>query len=136
MSKITVVGNLGRTPELKETGSGLSVCNFRVADNYRRNKDAEEETTWIDVTLFGTLAENFHASAERGMRVIVEGRLTEQKWTGKDGTERTKLVLIADACGVELRFHTAQVRRADSPQPARETRPTDPGRALADEDPF
>ena len=103
MNRVVVVGNLVRDVSVKQV-NGTSVANVTVADNWRSNKDAPEETTYFDVTLWGSLADNLARAARQGTRVFVEGRMREEKWTGRDGNERKKLAIVADNAGLELRF--------------------------------
>lgn len=93
-NKITVVGNLGRDPELRYTPQGTPVCSFTVASNERRkdkNGEAQDITTWFRGTLFGQRAETFAKYLEKGKPVYVEGRLRQEVWTDRDGKERTTL---------------------------------------------
>lgn len=103
MSRMTVVGNLTRDPELSFTNKGTALCKATVADSYRANKDADEEVSFIDVTLWGTLAENF-ADLKKGNRVFVEGRIRQENWETDDGQKRSKLKLVAESAGPDLRF--------------------------------
>ena len=93
-NKITVVGNLGRDPELRYTPQGTPVCSFTVASNERRkdkNGEAQDITTWFRGTLFGQRAETFAQYLTKGKPVYVEGRLRQEVWTDRDGKERTTL---------------------------------------------
>lgn len=103
MSRMTVVGNLTRDPELSFTNKGTPLCKATVADSWRANKDADEEVSFIDVTLWGTLAENF-ADLRKGNRVFVEGRIRQENWETDDGQKRSKLKLVAESAGPDLRF--------------------------------
>jgi single-strand DNA-binding protein len=110
---MTVVGNLVRDPELKFTNSGKAVCSVTVADSYRANREAEEKTTFMDVTLWGTLAENFADSLRKGNRVFCEGRVQQRRWETPEGEKRTKLELVADNAGPDLRFARASLTNND-----------------------
>jgi len=93
-NKITIVGNLGRDPELRYTPQGTPVCSFTVASNERRkdkNGEAQDITTWFRGTLFGQRAETFAQYLTKGKPVHVEGRLRQEAWTDRDGKERTTL---------------------------------------------
>ena len=116
-----MTGNLTRDPEIKILPSGKVVCGFTVADSYKPNRDAEETTTFIDVVLWGTLAENFANTVKRGQRVIVEGRINQRSWETKDGEKRTKLELIGESAGPDLRWQAGSVTKAASNErPARD----------------
>jgi single-strand DNA-binding protein len=102
-NKITIIGNLGRDPELRYTPQGDAVCDFSVAVNdRRRDKSGEfqDNTTWFKVTLWRKLAENASKFLTKGRQVFVEGRLQVEEWTDRDGKNRYSLVIQ----GSELQF--------------------------------
>ena len=114
---VTLIGNTTRDVELSFGGnSGSAIASFGIAINNRK-KDANGE--WIDgdaqfydVKAFGSIAENIAESVTKGTRVIVNGRLNFQQWEDKnDGGKRSKVEVIADSVGVELRWATAQVTK-------------------------
>jgi single-strand DNA-binding protein len=152
---LTIVGNLTDDPELRFTPTGTAVCKFRVAHT-PRTRDGQDsgqwkdgEPTFLDCTIWRQAAENVAESLTRGARVIVTGRLRTERWDGRDGEKRSKMVLDVDAVGPELSFATAKVtklRRAngnsdDQWASAIRTRSDSPGnadqaRADVDEPPF
>jgi single-strand DNA-binding protein len=97
-NRVIIAGGIGRDPEVRFTKSGIAVVNLSVAVGERRKVDGEysEVTTWFDVTVFGKAAENCGQFLKKGSKVLIEGRGENQKFTGKDGSERTKFVVIAD----------------------------------------
>lgn len=117
-SSVTIVGTLGRDPELKFTAGGQALSSFVVAVSHRykqRGSDEwTEETSWVDVTAWGTLGENVAASCSKGTRVVVVGRIKEDRWDDKDtGAKRSKLTVVADSVGVDLRWATAIVEKIE-----------------------
>ena len=86
---------------------GVAVANFSIAESYKAKRDGEEETYFWNVTLWNQLAENVAESCKKGQRVVIEGRLTQQTWKGEDDVQHSKVVIIADSCGPDLRFGTA-----------------------------
>lgn len=83
--KLTIVGNLGRDPEMRYTPDGTPVTNFSVATNRRwTNADGSqgEETVWFRVTAWRRLAEVCNEYLEKGRQVLVEGRLSPDRETG------------------------------------------------------
>ena len=128
-AQITVVGNVVRDPELKFTPSGLAVASLAVAVNRKRGE--EEVVSFFDVTAFGTLGENV-CELTKGTRVIVVGRLEQSSWE-KDGEKRSKVGIVADSIGPDVRWATVAVTRAgDATRGGRPaTRPVP-----ADEEPF
>lgn len=97
-NKITLVGNLGKDPELRYTPQGTPVCSFSMATNERR-KDASGEsqdiTTWFKVTLWGRQAETASQYLTKGQPVYIEGRLRTSEWTDRDGKSRYTLEVHA-----------------------------------------
>ena len=97
-NKITIVGNLGRDPELRYTPQGVAVCSFSMATNEkRRDKSGEQQdiTTWFRVTLWGRQAETASQYLTKGKPVYIEGRLRVEEWTDRDGKARHTLEVNA-----------------------------------------
>lgn len=93
-NKITVVGNLGRDPELRYTPQGNAVCNFSVATNEKRRDksgDLQDITTWFRITLWGKQAENASKYLTKGSPIYIEGRLKVDEWADRDGKTRFTL---------------------------------------------
>ncbi len=87
--KVTVVGNLGRDPELRYTPNGTPVTNLSVAtNNTYTNQQGEQvkETTWFRVSVFGKQAEACSQYLSKGKQVLVEGRLRPDPATGNPRT--------------------------------------------------
>jgi single-strand DNA-binding protein len=97
-NKITIVGNLGRDPELRYTPQGTAVCNFSVATNERRKDktgDFQDHTTWFRVTLWGKQAETASKYLTKGSPIYIEGRLRVEEWSDRDGKNRHTLEVHA-----------------------------------------
>jgi single-strand DNA-binding protein len=91
-NKITIVGYLGRDPELRYTPQGTAVCNFSVATTEKRKNasgEMEEHTIWFRVTAWGRQAEVAHEYLAKGRQVYVEGRLRLEQYTDREGNPRT-----------------------------------------------
>ena len=113
MSSFAVTGNLTAAPELRFTASGKAVANFTVAENRKRGED--DVTHFFDCTAWDSLAENVCESLDKGVRVVVTGRVEQQSWTTDDGSKRSKLVVVADEVAPSLRWASAQVTRNERP---------------------
>jgi single-strand DNA-binding protein len=101
INRVTLVGNLTRDPELRSTGSGLSVCTIRIAVNNRRKNGATgewvEEPNYFNVTTFGAQADNVARFLAKGRQVAVDGRLSWSEYEAKDGSgKRERVEVIAD----------------------------------------
>ncbi|MFL6466500.1 MAG: single-stranded DNA-binding protein [Pyrinomonadaceae bacterium] len=97
-NKIIIVGNLGRDPELRYTPQGVAVCDFSMATNERkRDKSGEtqEVATWFRITLWRNQAENAAKYLKKGSQVYIEGRLSQEEWTDRDGNNRQTLSVQA-----------------------------------------
>ncbi|HZF39940.1 MAG TPA: single-stranded DNA-binding protein [Blastocatellia bacterium] len=91
-NKITIVGYLGRDPELRYTPQGTAVCNFSVATTEKRKNargEQEEHTIWFRVAAWGRQAELAAEYLAKGRQVYVEGRLRLEQYTDRDGNPRT-----------------------------------------------
>jgi single-strand DNA-binding protein len=97
-NRITIVGNLGRDPELRYTPQGTAVCNLNVATTEKkRGKDGEYQqvTSWFVATLWSKMAEAAAKYLTKGSAVYLVGGLTAEEWTDKEGNNRTTLKVNA-----------------------------------------
>lgn len=100
-NKVIIAGNLTRDPEVKYVGSGTACCQMSLAVNrvwYDNNKQKKEETTYVDVTLWGKQAESAGEHLSKGKSVLIEGRLKLDTWDDKQtGQKRSKLGVVAES---------------------------------------
>ncbi|MFE0347166.1 single-stranded DNA-binding protein [Streptomyces griseoluteus] len=113
---ITVVGNLVDDPELRFTPSGAAVAKFRVASTPRTfdrqtNEWKDGESLFLTCSVWRQAAENVAESLQRGMRVIVQGRLKQRSYDDRDGVKRTVYELDVEEVGPSLRNATAKVTK-------------------------
>ena len=93
-SKMIVVGNLGKDPELRYMPDGRPVASFSVcANERRRNGDGEtvENQNWYTANVYGKSAEAVSQHLQKGDQVYIEGRLKAEMWDGRDGEKRLTL---------------------------------------------
>ena len=114
---ITVVGNLVADPELRFTQSGQPVATFRIASTPRIRDNATNEwkdgdSLFLTCNVWRQAAENVAESLQRGMRVIVTGRLKQRNYETKEGEKRTVYEVEVDDVGPSLRNASAKVNRA------------------------
>ena len=119
---ITVIGNLTADPELRWTQSGAAVADFTVASTprtYDRNAGEwrDGDTLFMRCSVWRETAENVAESLRKGMRVIVQGRLTQRSYDTQQGERRTVVELQVDEVGPSLRRARAQITRNQA-QPA------------------
>lgn len=99
LNKVMLIGNLGKDPEVRYTGSGMAVASFSLATSERiKNKSGEYEdkTEWHNITLWGKQAEFAKNYLTKGRTVFVEGRLQTRKWQDKDGKDRYTTEIVGD----------------------------------------
>ena len=99
INRVTLIGNLGRDPEIRYLPSGDPVANVTIATSSKyKGKDGNmvEETEWHRVTFFGKLAEIVGQYLKKGRPVYVEGRIKTRKFTDKDGVEKYATDIIAN----------------------------------------
>jgi single-strand DNA-binding protein len=142
---ITFIGNVTQQPELRYSQAGKAWATFSVAVNeYGKDKSGEktEHTSFFNCKLFGDAAENFAASVGKGNRVMITGNLKMEKWTNKDGEEKTSPSVYVDEVAVSLRWATVAITRvAGNGQgaariPAAATAPVASPAGMDEENPF
>jgi single-strand DNA-binding protein len=96
-NRVVLLGNLTRDPELRYIPSGMAVSDIGLAvnDRVKRNDQWVEETTFVDVTLWGRTAEVANEYLSKGSSVLIEGRLKLDSWE-KDGQKRSKLKVVGE----------------------------------------
>jgi single-strand DNA-binding protein len=113
---ITVVGNLTADPELRFTPSGAAVANFTVASTPRTldkqsNEWKDGETMFLNCSVWRQAAENAAESLQRGMRVVVSGRMRARSFETREGEKRTVFEIDVDEVGPSLKYATAKVTK-------------------------
>lgn len=116
-TQITLVGNLVDDPELRFTAQGVAVANFRVASTPRTFDKAsgewkDGESMFLSCSVWRQYAENVAESLQRGMRVIVQGRLKQRSFETREGEKRTVFEVDVEEVGPALRSATAKVTKA------------------------
>jgi len=99
LNKIMLIGNLGRDPEMNYTPSGVAVTKFSLAVSrtYKTSSgEKRDETEWFNVVAWNKLAETCNTYLRKGNKVYIEGRLTQRKYTDKNGVERTAVDVVAN----------------------------------------
>jgi single-strand DNA-binding protein len=113
---ITIVGNLVDDPELRFTPSGAAVAKFRVASTPRyldkaTNEWKDGDSLFLTCNVWRQAAENAAKSLQRGMRVIIQGRLKQRSYETKEGEKRTVFEVEVDEVGPSLKNATAKVSK-------------------------
>jgi single-strand DNA-binding protein len=100
LSKIQIIGNLGRDPELRYTPNGRPVASFTVAVNQSQKNQQTgewiESTDWFRVSVWGDRGERVAEQLRKGSRVFVDGRFRTREYEANDGQKRMSLDITAD----------------------------------------
>jgi single-strand DNA-binding protein len=116
---MTLTGNLGADPEIRFLDSGRPVTSFSVCNTPRVKKNEEwqdGEPMWVRVTAWGRVAEDVCENLRKGMRVHVDGPVSQRTYETKDGDTRTSLELTADEVHVAMP-RTKNGRKEEAPAP-------------------
>lgn len=100
---ISVKGNLGSDAELKKTSTGKLVTSFSFANTpskLKEDKWVDGETIWFRCFVWGDEAPAAAEALKKGTRVVIDGRLSQNTWTTKEGEQRTQLEITVDKYGV------------------------------------
>lgn len=94
ISNVTLMGNLARDPELRYTPQGTAVCEVTIAVSEKR-KGGDEEVSFFDCLFWNRPAEVVAEYCRKGKPLLITGKLKQERWTNKDGANRTKVVIVA-----------------------------------------
>lgn len=113
VNQVLIEGNIVADPELRFTNGGVAVSNLTVAVNHSRKVGEEwvDEASYVDITLFGQLAEQAVETFNKGDRALVTGRLAQRNWEDNEGNKRSKLEIVAELVAPSLRYATAEITR-------------------------
>ena len=100
----TLIGRMVADADLKFTNKGTAVANFSIAIN--RKKGEEEQVSYFDCTAWGTLAQGITQELRKGQRVVVTGNLTQDRYESKEGKAMSKVILVVEGAGADLRYVT------------------------------
>jgi single-strand DNA-binding protein len=117
-TQITIAGNLVDDPELRYTPTGQAVAKFRVASTPRFRDNASGEwkdgdSLFLTCNVWRQAAENVAESLQRGMRVIVYGRLRQRSYETREGEKRTVYEVEVDDVGPSMRNASAKVTKSN-----------------------
>lgn len=98
LNKVMLIGNLGKDPETRFTGTGTAVCNFSIATTEKwkdKSGAKKEETEWHNIIAWSKQAELCQKFLKKGSPVFIEGKLKTRSWDDKEGNKRytTEVVL-------------------------------------------
>lgn len=102
LNKVTLIGNLGKDPEIRYTNDNRPIANLAIATSERwkdQSGQQQEKTEWHRIVVFGNLADVIQKYLKKGDQAYFEGKLQTRKWTDKDGQERYTTEIVVDRGG-------------------------------------
>ena len=99
LNKVLLIGRLTQDPTIKYLPSGTAVTEFTLVWNrrYKVEDEWKEESHFFDIKAFGSLAEDLSTRLSKGYMVVLEGRLSQERWTGQDGKNYSKVRIVAES---------------------------------------
>lgn len=97
-NKITILGNLTKDVKLTTTQGGTNIVTNTIVSSHKKmvNGELKEENCFLDIVVFGKMAENMNQYLRKGSKVFVEGRLTQDTWQDKEGKTRYSYKVIVE----------------------------------------
>jgi len=116
LNSILIEGNMVRDPLFRSTPKGTSVCNFSIACNrfYRQDSNLEKEVGFFDIEAWGKLADACASHGRKGRGVRVVGRLKQDRWTGNDGKNHTRIAIVAEHVEYRADFKKANASESEA----------------------
>jgi single-strand DNA-binding protein len=142
LNKATIIGSLGRDPEVRHTQDGRAIVNLSVATSEswkdKATGERKEKTEWHRVVIFNEgLAKVAEAYLKKGSTVYIEGQLQTRKWTDKDGVEKYSTEIVLQNFKGELVMLGGKDGTAERPEQFKAAvKQTFPDADLSDEIPF
>lgn len=100
LNRVTLIGNLGRDPQVRHTQDGLAIANISLATTVswkdKKSGERRDDTEWHRAVLYGRTAEIAAEFLKKGSPIYIEGRLRTRKWQDKEGFERITTEVIAE----------------------------------------
>lgn len=114
MNSVCIFGRLTRDPELRYSKAGKAFANISIAttDRAKHGDDWVDDPAFVDITVFGTTAENVSKYRKKGQPLTIQGRLRTESWDDKHGQKRSKLAVMAQTVKWEFIKEDGQQRAA------------------------
>ncbi|EDP75059.1 single-stranded DNA-binding protein [Hydrogenivirga sp. 128-5-R1-1] len=115
LNKVLLIGRLSGDPVIKFLPSGTAVTEFGLVWNrrYKQGEEWKEESHFFDVKAFGKLAEDLAERLSKGYQVVLEGRLTQDRWTGQDGKSYSRVRIVAESVRIIRKPKIEEVEEED-----------------------
>jgi len=133
VNKVTLIGNVGKDPEVRAMQNGTKVANLSVATSEswkdKGSGEKKEKTEWHRVVIFGNLAEIVERYVSKGSKIYLCGSLQTRKWTDKDGADKYSTEIVLQGFGAELVLLDGKAGKSEDDRPV-----ADKGRATSRDD--
>jgi single-strand DNA-binding protein len=100
VNRVMLIGSLGADPELRQTTSGQSVCEMRIATSEswfdKASNERKEKTEWHRIIVWGKVGENCAKYLAKGRKAYIEGRIQTREWEDKQGAKRWTTEIVAN----------------------------------------
>lgn len=96
LNKVILIGNMVEDPEIKQTPSGVAVCNFHIAVKRKYAKEGQQDVDFIGIVCWRQAAEYISRYGAKGRNILVCGSLQQRNWTDSDGNKRSTLEVQGD----------------------------------------
>jgi len=98
LNSILIEGNMVREPNYRTTPKGTSVCTFSLASNrfFKQDTSTEKEVSFFEVETWSKVADSCNNLGKKGRGVRVVGRLKQNRWTGDDGKQHSRITIVAE----------------------------------------
>lgn len=123
LNRVSLIGNVGKDPEIRYTQAGDPILSFSLAttETWDGKQGKQEKTEWHKIDVFGPLAKALKSYITKGKKLLVEGKLTYDEWTDKEGNKRTKATIKVSGYGSNIILLGAPgEKREVSEEPKRE----------------
>jgi single-strand DNA-binding protein len=120
INRITLIGRLGKTPEIRFFDNGIAMAKFSLAtsDHYQKDGQWVESTEWHNIVVWRELAQRAEKGLKVGYLVFVEGKLTYRKWKDSEGREHNIAEIVADKFRIMSKTDAAPSSHSDLQNPA------------------
>ena len=140
LNKATLIGRLGRDPEVRYMPNGDAVCNFSLATSEKftdKSGNKAEKTEWHNIVIYRKLAEIAGQYLKKGSQVYLEGKIQSRKYTDKNGVERTAYEIVCHEMkmlGGKTEGSSESANTAEPPAPPSRQAPAAPAQPVDDID--
>jgi single-strand DNA-binding protein len=120
LNKVTLIGNLGKDPEIRSTKDGKEIASFSIATTEswkdKQTSERKDKTEWHNITAFGAVVGVIKNYVKKGSKLYIEGKLETSKYTDKQGVEKYTTKVILQGFGSKLLMLDSKNNTQEAPQ--------------------